>query len=243
MAMLNSTKPVLVGLALLLFVAAAACSSGDNGGTETGAPAAAAGDTEAAPAAGSETGYELAQQFELSITVTSTKFNETRRIPRKYSCTEEDVSPPITWGDVPDGTVSLALMVDSDQHPGSLWGHWVLWGIPADARGLPEEIPNGHDAPAIGPKAAQGTNDDNKIGWSGPCPGTLKLSFQPGHGGGPIKAANSYYFRLYALDVDLDLGAEATKWDFLRAIDGHVLAGGELLGEQVSSKQDNTSYP
>ena len=142
MAMLNSTKPVLVGLALLLFVAAAACSSGDNGGSETGAAAAAAGDTEAAPEAGAEGEYALAQQFELSITVTSTKFNETRRIPRKYSCTEEDVSPPITWGDVPDGTVSLALMVDSDQRPGALWGHWVLWGIPPDARVLPEEIPN-----------------------------------------------------------------------------------------------------
>ena len=97
MAMLNSTKPVLVGLALLLFVAAAACSSGDNGGTETGAPA-AAGDTEAAPETGADGEYALTQQFELSITVTSTKFNETRRIPRKYSCTEEDVSPPITWG-------------------------------------------------------------------------------------------------------------------------------------------------
>ena len=242
MALLNSTKPVLVGLALLLFVAAAGCSS-DDGGSETGAAAAAAGDTEAAPEAGAEGEYALTQQLELSITVTSTKFNETRRIPRKYSCTEEDVSPPITWGDVPDGTVSLALMVDSDQRPGALWGHWVLWGIPPDARGLPEEIPNAHDAPAVGPKAAQGTNDDNKVGWSGPCPGTLKLSFQPGHGGGPIKAANSYYFRLYALDVDLDLGPEATKWDFLRAIDGHVIAAGELVGEQVSSKQDNTSYP
>ena len=153
------------------------------------------------------------------------------------------MSPPITWGDVPDGTVSLALMVDSDQHPGSLWGHWVLWGIPPDARGLPEAVPNGPDAPDVGPKAAQGTNEDKKLGWSGPCPGVLKLSFQPGHGGGPIKAANSYYFRFYALDTDLDLGPETTKWDFLRAIDGHILAGGELVGEQVSSKQDRTSYP
>ena len=242
MTLLDSTKLALVGLALVLVVVAA-CSSGD-GGSDDSAPAAAAGKGETAPAAGADDGeYALTQQFDLSIAVTSTKFNETRRIPRKYSCTQDDVSPPITWGDVPDGTVSLALMVDSDQHPGSLWAHWVLWGIPADARALPEEIPNAHEAPAVGPDAAQGTNDEGKIGWSGPCPGTLKLSFQPGHGGGPIKAANSYYFRLYALDTDLDLGPETTKWDFLRAIDGHVLAGGELVGEQVSSKQDNTSYP
>ncbi len=240
MTLLGSTKLALAGLALLLVVGLA-CSSGD--AADDSAPAASAGEGDA-PASGADGGeYALTQQFGLSITVTSTKFNETRRIPRKYSCTQEDVSPPITWGDVPEGTVSLALLVDSDQHPGSLWTHWVLWGIPADARGLPEEIPNAHEAPAVGPGAAQGTNDEGKVGWSGPCPGTLKLSFQPGHGGGPIKAANSYFFRLYALDTDLDLGPETTKWDFLRAIDGHVLAGGELVGEQVSSKQDNTSYP
>ena len=241
MTLLDSTRLALVGLALLLV--AVACSSGDDAASEDGAPAAAAGEGEAAPAAGSGGEYALAQQFNLSITVTSTQFNETRRIPRKYSCTNEDVSPPITWGGVPDGTVSLALMVDSDQHPGSLWGHWVLWGIPADARALPEEVPNTHEAPAVSPNARQGTNDEGKVGWSGPCPGTLKLSFQPGHGGGPIKAANSYFFRLYALDTDLDLGPETTKWGFLRAIDGHILAGGELVGEQVSSKQDKTSYP
>ena len=138
MTLLNPTKPVLGGLALLLAVAAA-CSSGDDG-SEVDAPAAAAGDTEAAPEAGAEGEYALTQQFELSIAVASTKFNETRRIPRKYSCTAEDVSPPITWGDVPGGTVSLALLMESNQHPGPLWVHWLLWGIPPDARELPEGI-------------------------------------------------------------------------------------------------------
>ena len=159
MNQLGSTKPALVVLALLLVVAAA-CSSGDSG-TETGAPAAEAG---------AETGYELAQQFELSITVASTEFNETRRIPRKYSCTDADGSTPITWGEVPDGTVSLALLMESNQHPGPLWVHWLLWGIPPDARELPEGIARAGDAPAVGPSAAQGTNDDKVVGWSGPCP-------------------------------------------------------------------------
>ena len=170
MALLNSTKPVLVGLALLLVVAAA-CSSGD-GGSETGAAAAAAGDTEAAPEPGAEGEYALTQQLELSITVTSTKFNETRRIPRKYSCTEEDVSPPITWGDVPDGTVSLALMVDSDQRPGALWGHWVLWGIPPDARGLPEEIPNMLTTrPPSAPRRPRAPTTTIRSAGPGPVPG------------------------------------------------------------------------
>ena len=241
MALLNSTKPVLVGLALLLLVAAAACSS-DDGGTETGAPAAAAGDTEAAPETGADGEYALAQRFELSITVASTKFNETRRIPRKYSCTEEDVSPPITWGDVPDGTVSLALLVESNQHPGPLWVHWLLWGIPPDARELPEDIARAGDAPAVGPSAAQGTNNEKVVGWSGPCPPTLVLDFVPGHGGGPRRAASQYFFRLYALDIDLDLEPGATEDDFLRAIDGHILAGGELVGEHVSNKHDFRHY-
>ena len=231
MNQLGSTKPALVVLALLLVVAAA-CSSGDSG-TETGAPAAEAG---------AETGYELAQQFELSITVASTEFDETRRIPRKYSCTEEDVSTPITWGDVPDGTVSLALLVESNQHPGPLWVHWLLWGIPPDARELPEDIARAGDAPAVGPSAAQGTNNEKVVGWSGPCPPTLVLDYIPGHGGGPRRAASQYFFRLYALDIDLELEPGATEDDFLRAIDGHILAGGELVGEHVSNKHDFSQY-
>ena len=139
MALLGSTKVALVGLALLLVVAVA-CSSGDDGADDS-APAAAAGVGDAAPAAGSDGGeYALSQRFELTIAVASTQFNETRRIPRKYSCTAEDVSPPITWGDVPNGTVSLALLMESNQHPGPLWVHWLLWGIPPDARELPEGI-------------------------------------------------------------------------------------------------------
>ena len=229
----GSTKPALVVLALLLF-AAAACSS-DDGGSKAGA-------AEAAAEAGADREYALAQRFELSIIVASTKFNETRRIPRKYSCTEEDVSPPITWGDAPDGTVSLALLVESNQHPGPLWVHWLLWGIPPDARELPEDIARAGDAPAVGPSAAQGTNNEKVVGWSGPCPPTLVLNYIPGHGGGPRRAASQYFFRLYALDIDLELEPGATEDDFLRAIDGHILAGGELVGEHVSNKHDFSQY-
>lgn len=221
------------GLALLVaalnLTVALGCSTGDNGG------AAAAADTEGGSEAAVEV-YALAQQFDVSIPATSTKFNETRRIPRTYGCARDDISPPFTWGDVPDGTVSIAVMVDSDQVPGPRWGHWVLWGLPPDTRGLPEGVPNTHEVPDVGPKARQGRNGDGKIGWSGPCPPPIALSSQPGHGGGPIQVASCYFFRVYALDVDLSLTADATKWDFLRAIDGHVLAGGELVGEQVGEQ-------
>ena len=166
--------------------------------------------------------------------MSSTKFNETRRIPRRYSCTQEDVSPPIAWDNVPEGTVSLALIVDSDQYPGPLWGHWVIWGIPSDATGITENIPKTPDVSAVGPNTMQGTNNEKKIGWAGPCPPTVELNFVQGHGGGPRKAAYSYFFRLYALDIELTLGSETTKWDLLRAIDGHIISGGELVGEHVS---------
>ena len=155
---LRSISKVLAATALLA-VMAVACLSDDGG-----VPAAQDG-------AGAVTEeYVLAQQFDLSIPVTSTKFNEERRIPRKYSCTQEDVSVPITWGEIPEGTVSMALLVESNQAPGPMWAHWLLWGIPPDARGLPEAIPNTPEVPSIGPNTGQGTNNDNVVGWSGPCP-------------------------------------------------------------------------
>ena len=235
------TVAVLVFSAFGVFLAS--CSSEDDSGTATavapapagGAPAAAdtpvPADTEV-PADVAET-YVLAQQFELSITVTSTKFNRIRRIPRKYSCTEEDVSPPISWSEPPEGTVSLALVVDSNQHPGGLWAHWVLWGIPPESRGLPEAVANAADAPSIGPNARQGTNGEDIVGWSGPCPPPINLA-SDARGTPKDRIVSEYFFKLYALDTDVDLGSDATMEDLLRAIDGHILVGGELTGEHVS---------
>ena len=109
-----------IAIALHVAVAAmafAACSSGGDDGA-TGAAA-----TDAADPAGGETGpYKLTQQFDLSITMSSTKFSETRRIPRMYGCKQDDVSVPISWGDVPDGAVSLALLMDSRPVPGRAVG-------------------------------------------------------------------------------------------------------------------------
>ena len=203
----------------LLVALTAGCSS-------DGATGAAAGED------GVEDEFVLEQQFPLSIAVTSTKFNETRRIPRQYSCTREDISPPISWGEAPAGTVSLALVVDSNQHAGPPWVHWVLWGIPANVRALPEAVPNTPLAPSVGPNAAQGTNTEENIGWTGPCPTPVLLSREH-----QASAVAQYTFKLFALDTELTLGSETTKNDLLEAIDGHVLAGGELVGEHVSNVQ------
>ena len=212
----------------------AACSSDDGGA----APAAETGGGSDATVEE----YALTQQVDLIIAVTSTQFDETRRIPRKYSCTHEGVSAPITWGDLPDGTVSLALLVESNQAPGALWVHWLLWGIPADVRALPEAVPNGPDAADVGPNAVQGTNSDNELGWSGPCPPPVVVDagVMKGRSAYLPSAVNDYsvsqyFFRLYALDIDPQLDSGATKEAFLKAIDGHILAGGELVGEQIAS--------
>jgi Raf kinase inhibitor-like YbhB/YbcL family protein len=291
------SQPRIIDLVLVAMALAGAlalgCSSGDDGATDAAAAAdSGAAGAEADPDAAAVEQYALVQQFDLSIAVTSTKFNEERRIPRKYSCTEEDVSVPITWSEVPEGTVSLALVVESDQFPGAPWVHWVLWGIPPDARGLVEAVPNTAEAPAIGPEARQGTNSDEKVGWSGPCPPLFRVEWGGrqgaqalavkhytfrlyaldteidlgpetakaekvgwsgpcppaftlhwGDGKGAQKlAVKHYWFRLYALDTEIDLGPEATKEDLLRAIDGHILVGGELVGEHVSKKKISGSF-
>ena len=219
MPRLQHTLCLLIACGLLVAVAVGCSSDG-------GATGAAAGDGEV------EDEYILEQQFALSIAVTSTKFNETRRIPRQYSCTREGISPPISWGEAPAGTVSLALVVDSDQHAGPPWVHWVLWGTPADARSLPEAVPNAPLAPSVGPDAAQGTNTEKNVGWTGPCPSPVLLSREH-----QTSAVARYTFKLFALDTELTLGTETTKNDLLEAIDGHVLAGGELVGEHVSNVQ------
>ena len=230
----------VAAIALLALLAAGCSSSDEEGGGQAGA----------ASEAGSEEGagnvYKLAQQFDMTIDVSSTKFNETRRIPRMYGCKQDNVSVPISWGDVPDGAVSLALLMDSTQYPGERHVHWLLWNIPVDLRDLPEAVANGPDAPSVGPRAAQGTNSDGTVGWSGPCPEPVTLGVstsRTGTAGGLRSVADAerstaeYYFTLYALDTELDLGPETDKNAFLRAIDGHVIAGGELKGEQVSQTQ------
>ena len=119
---------ILVAGSLVFFAVTSGCSSNSDGG---GSDAASA----------EVVAYELTQQFELAMTMSSTKFNDTRRIPRKYSCTQEDVSVPISWDGIPEWTVSLALLVESNQFPGPMWVHWLLWNIPPSVMELPEAVP------------------------------------------------------------------------------------------------------
>jgi Raf kinase inhibitor-like YbhB/YbcL family protein len=128
-------------------------------------------------------------------------------IPRRHSCEGEDLSPPLSWSGAPEGTRSLALVVDDPDAPGGSFTHWLGWGLDPGAQGLGE----GDAAPV------EGRNDFGTGGYRGPCP-------PPGHG------RHRYSFRLYALDSDPDLPPNAGKPELERTLEGHTVATAELIG-------------
>jgi Raf kinase inhibitor-like YbhB/YbcL family protein len=149
----------------------------------------------------------------MEINMKSTAFDEGGMIPKKYTCDGPNVSPPLTWTSVPEGTKSLALICDDPDAPMGTWVHWVLFNLPADVRELPENIP---PQKTLANGAKQGITDFRKIGYGGPCP--------PG-------GTHRYYFKLYALDTEIDLDSGVTKKQLLEAMKGHILAEGQLMGK------------
>jgi len=145
--------------------------------------------------------------------IQSSAFNEGETIPKKHTCEGEDVSPQLSWSGVPGGAKSLAMICDDPDAPVGTWVHWVLFGIAPDATELPEGVPDGETAPG---GATHGRNDFGAVGYGGPCP--------------PPGPAHRYYFKLYAVDNEPALEPGATKADVMRAIEGHVLAEGRLMG-------------
>ena len=148
----------------------------------------------------------------MDIKVSSEAFEEGGMIPAKYTCDEDDISPPLAWDSVPEGTKTLALICDDPDAPMGTWVHWVLFNLPVDISELPGNVPPERELES---GAKQGTNDFGRIGYGGPCP--------PG-------GTHRYYFKLYALDAELDLEAGARKPKLLEAMEGHILAKGQLMG-------------
>jgi hypothetical protein len=136
----------------------------------------------------------------------SSAFEHNQPIPRKYACDGEDVSPPLTFADVPEGTKSLALVVDDPDAPMGVFDHWIAWNLPPDTKELSE-----------GARVEkQGKNDFGELQYRGPCP--------------PSGSAHRYRFKAYALDTILDLPEGASKKQLEKAMEGHILAKGELVG-------------
>ena len=197
--------------AMSLIMAMLACNPPFVGRTAIEAvPTGAAFPTEAPPLVLlSSPATEVKAPFEL----TSSAFADKGGIPQVYTCRGQDISPPLAWGDPPDGTESFALIMDDPDALAGLWIHWLIYNIPAEARGLPEALPR--DEPLMD-GSLQGRNSWSKIGYGGPCP--------------PPGTEQRFFFRLYALDAALDLSSGATRPGLLWAMRGHVLAQLELMG-------------
>lgn len=152
---------------------------------------------------------EVSQEEEaaMAIVLTSSAFGEGESIPGKYTCDGEDLSPPLSWSGVPDAAKSLVLIVDDPDAPGGTFVHWVLFDLSADIKELPEGIKG------VG---VEGVNDFRRRGYNGPCP--------------PRGSVHRYFFKIYALDGKLNLAAGASKRDVERAMQGHVLAQGQMTG-------------
>lgn len=159
--------------------------------------------------------HAVSQQATSSLELRSSSFSGDT-IPRTCSsCDHQDgVSPELAWSVPPEHTQSFALIVfDKDSPFGFKFTHWLLYDIPSDKRELPENTPKQEQLPD---GSRQGHNDYDKTGYVGPCP--------PGH------SAHRYVFDLYALDTKLNLPPGAAKKQVLKAMKGHVLASGELVG-------------
>ena len=148
-----------------------------------------------------------------SLQLTSTAFKEGELIPSQYTCDGKDISPPIKWSGVPQNTKSLAIIGDDPDAPSGTWVHWVVYYISPTVSELPEGVPT-KETTSDGIK--QGTNDFKKIGYGGPC---------------PPSGTHRYYFKLYALDTELQLSSKAKKSDVENAMKGHILATGQLMGK------------
>jgi len=147
-----------------------------------------------------------------SIQLMSSAFSNGGAIPERYTCDGDNISPPLSWNQLPQGLKSLALLVDDPDAPIGDWVHWILYNIPPDAKDLPEGFLI-KESPWKG--TATGRNDSGKSDWSGPC---------------PPNGTHRYFFKLYALDTLLDVREGMTKKELLRAMEGHIVGKGELIG-------------
>ena len=149
----------------------------------------------------------------MALSITSTAFEDGKRIPKKYTCESDDISPALAWSDVPPEAKSLAIIMDDPDAPMGVFTHWVLFNVPSDLSSLDEAQAT---TERLGNGAIHGINDFGRTGYGGPCP--------------PPGPTHRYFFTIYALDTSLSLKPRSTKQQVLAAIKGHVLAEARLVG-------------
>jgi len=139
--------------------------------------------------------------------IKSSAFQHAERIPLKYTCDGEDINPPLTIEDIPKGTESLVLIVDDPDAPMGVWTHWTLWNIAPKT----EEI--GEDSVPAG--AVEGMTNFKSTGYGGPC---------------PPDGQHRYFFKLYALDSELELDSSVDAEELEEAMNKHIIEKAELVG-------------
>lgn len=148
-----------------------------------------------------------------TLTVTSAGFGANAAIPLNNTCDGSDLSPQINWSTPPDKTKSIAVIVDDPDAPGHEGGtftHWILWNVKGDTQLIGTGGNGGYSG------GIAGTNDFGKLGYSGPCP--------------PKGSTHHYHFRIYALDAAITLKPSDKRSDLDRAMNGHVIGQGDLVG-------------
>ena len=154
------------------------------------------------------------EKIDMEIQVLSPAFHHGEVIPIQYTCDGNNVSPPLQWGSMPKDSQSLALICEDPDAPSGVFVHWLIFNLLPIVSYLPEDLLTTRALAES--DASQGRNDFDNIGYDGPCP-------PPGN-------FHRYFFRLYALDIRLRLQEGATKNELERAMEGHILATGQLMG-------------
>jgi Raf kinase inhibitor-like YbhB/YbcL family protein len=149
----------------------------------------------------------------LGLKLQSAAFKEGERIPDKYTCNGENISPPLSWNKAEKSYKSWALTVEDPDAPRGIFAHWVIYNISPEVTSLPEAVPT---TEKVRNGALQGKNSALKLGYSGPCP--------------PPGPVHHYNFNLYALDNMLNLSVGASKQQLLDAMQGHIVSQGKLIG-------------
>ncbi len=147
----------------------------------------------------------------MSIKITSLKFNEGEEIPDRYACKGVNVSPPLEWSPVA-GVVTYAIICEDPDAAQGIWTHWVIFNIPGDITAFDEWIMEREETKN---GAKQGLNDFGTVGYRGPC---------------PPDGTHRYYYRIYALDSEIDLPSLITRQQLKNAMDGHIIDEGSLMG-------------
>jgi hypothetical protein len=140
------------------------------------------------------------------LTIKSPAFEHGKPIPKKYSCDGQDINPPLTIEGIPKEAKTLVLAVDDPDAPSGTFDHWIVWNIPVSASKIGENTVPG----------TEGLNGGGEQGYTGPCP--------------PSSTQHRYFFKVYALDTELSLGISSRKRNVEKAMQGHIVAKGELVG-------------